>query len=110
MRIKSRLMLLLKLIKESIVSYRVYPDLVRLRRQSKLACNAIHDLANFNVEVLNVKFRRTNPLIEVSCCAGLNKIKSMLSGQGINAQGHHYLKRSAVFCGCEIEWREIQTN
>lgn len=87
---------------------KVYADSSKLRRHSKLACHAIHDLANLGVQVLGVKFRASNPLIEVANCPGTKKLKSALSGQGVNDQGDHYIKRSSAFCGCQVDWQEVQ--
>ena len=86
---------------------KVYPNPDQVRRQSKMACMAIHELANMGILVLFIKFRKSNPKIRVAHCPGTGKIKSMHSGQGINNQGERYLRRSSVMCGCEIEWQEV---
>lgn len=88
--------------------YITYPDKQRLRRQSKLACRAIQDLATLGIEVLSVKFRRTNPKIEVCHCPGTRKIKSALNGQGVNNLGQKYITRSTIFSGCQVEWQEVK--
>jgi len=87
---------------------KTYPNPERLRRQSKLACQAIHDLTELGIQVLTIKFRRTRTVIETSNCGANQKIKSHFSGQGINEKGNHYHTKTAVFCGCEVTWQEVQ--
>lgn len=87
---------------------KAYPNPDCLRRQSKLACHAIHDLANLGIQVLSIKFKRSRTIIDIANCAGNSKIKSHFSGQGINKQGDHYHTKTAVFSGCEVRWQEVQ--
>lgn len=87
---------------------RVYPNPDRLHRQGKLACHAINDLTELGIEVLTIKFKRTRTVIEIANCGANHQIKSHFSGQGVNEKGDHYHTKTAVFCGCEVRWQEVQ--
>ncbi len=91
------------------MSHKSYPNKEHIRRQSRLACKAIHELADLGIEVLAVSFGSSNPKIEVSHCPATKKIKSALMGSGRCQQtGDHYVTRKSVFCGCQVQWQEVQ--
>ena len=87
---------------------KIYVNQDKARKQSKLACLAIQDLTELGLLILNVQFKRSNPVIEVANCSANKQIRSHLTGQGVNSEGKNYITKSSVFCGCEVRWQEVQ--
>lgn len=85
-----------------------YPDKNKIRRQSHLACKAIHGLTEIGIEVISVRFRDSNPKIEVAHCPGTDRLRSAMNGQGVDRFGQAYISRSTVYFGCQIEWHEAR--
>lgn len=89
-------------------SKKVFPKKSCIRKKSKLACAAIHDLSTLGMQVLNVNFISPSPEIEVYNCTANKQIRSHLTGQGVNEDGNKYVTKSSVFCGCHVFWQEVQ--
>ncbi len=85
---------------------RRYVDHKRVRKQSKMACQALQKLADLGVEILAVRFRHPHPLIEVAPCCGTEQIRHYYKGQGRDENGAMYVRNVAHIAGCQVEWNE----
>ncbi len=84
---------------------RRYPDMKKIRYQQKSVSMAVKILTDMKIEILNVRFRNSHPLIEIANCPGIERLPNALKGRGHNEHGS-YIKKVALIKGCQIEWSE----
>lgn len=83
-----------------------YRDPDQTRTQNSMVICALRKLARMNVAINAIRYRASNPKIEVVACPSLRKLDSADTGRGWDAElGRRYFTRAAVLSGCHVEWK-----